>query len=43
MVARWTDGREVNAELFEDSFGGVMYFLLVRSICMGLVGGQSQK
>ena len=48
MVARWADGEEVAAALFEDAFGGAEYFLLVRLMCMGLVigwvvGGQSQK
>jgi hypothetical protein len=43
MIARWAEGGEVAAELFEDAFGGVEYFLLVCSMCMGLVGGQSQK
>ncbi len=43
MVARWTEGREVTAALFEDAFGGVEYFLLVCSMCMGLVLGQCQK
>ena len=48
MVARWADGEEVAAALFEDAFGGAEYFLLVRLMCMGLVigwvvGEQSQK
>jgi hypothetical protein len=47
MVARWAEGGEVAAALFEDTFGGVEYFLLVCFMCMGLVigrvlGGQSQ-
>ena len=48
MVARWADGEEVAAALFEDAFGGAEYFLLVCLMCMGLVigwvvGGQSQE
>ena len=48
MVARWAEGGEVAATLFEDAFGGVEYFVLVYFMCMGLVigwvvGGQSQK
>ena len=39
MVARWADGEEVAAALFEDAFGGAEHFLLVRLMCMGLVIG----
>ena len=37
MVARWADGEEVAAALFEDAFGGAEYFLLVRLVIFAYV------